>query len=226
MHPETVLVISTPLGRGLAVNADPLQRKGRMFGLFGKATSPGESVVPRIKHVNFLAALEPIAARDPGSMPVTEPLVGDLLITYALDLPGAFKMFSERELEKSGLTRQQLRSLAVENLCKRLPRPKLATKGPLVSLAVGQNLDACLLLVDAAWKTVAKHMPVPGRLIVSVPNRDVVLCTGSSSHEGILKLRQIAQVQRAKEPVHALTEALLVRDANQWAVFDGETGAA
>src|SRR4051812_1297351 len=198
-----------------------------MFGLFGKnGSSPTESVVPRIKHVNFLAALRPLAAKDAGSMPVTEPLAGELLITYAQDLPGAFKMFSEREFEKSGLTRQQLRTVAIENLRKQLPRPKLATKGPLVSLAVGSNLDACLLLVDAAWTTVAKHMPVPGKIVVSVPNRDVVLCTGSDSPEGVRQLRQIAKVQRAKEPVHGLTEALFVREGNRWALFDAESAIA
>jgi uncharacterized protein YtpQ (UPF0354 family) len=197
-----------------------------MFGLFGKNNSSlTESVVPRIKHVSLLAALRPLAAKDAGSMPVTEPLVGELLITYAQDLPGAFKMFSERELEKSGLTRQQLRSVAVENLRKQLPRPKLATKGPLVSLAVGKNLDACLLLVDAAWTTVAKHLPVPGQIIVSVPNRDVVICTGSSSLEGVRQLRQIAKAQRAKEPVHGLTEALFVREGNRWELFNGDSAA-
>jgi energy-converting hydrogenase Eha subunit F len=61
-----------------------------MFGLFGKKTPSTDQIVPRIKHTNFVAALKPIAAKDPGSMPLTEPLVADLLISYALDLPQAF----------------------------------------------------------------------------------------------------------------------------------------
>ncbi len=187
-----------------------------MFGLFGKKTPSTESIVPRIKHTNFLAALKPIAAKDPGSMPVTEPLVADLLITYALDLPGAFKMFSEREFEKSGLTREQLRATAIANLRKQFPRPKLSTKGPLVSLAVGNNLDACLLLIDSVWKHVAANMPVTGNVVVSVPNRDLVLCTGSDSEEGIAKLRQLAKVHRAKEPVHGLNRG--VANARGWAM--------
>ena len=48
-----------------------------MFGIFSKRPSPfTDPVVPRIKHVNFVEAIKPLAVKDPGSMPVTEPLVG------------------------------------------------------------------------------------------------------------------------------------------------------
>jgi uncharacterized protein YtpQ (UPF0354 family) len=193
-----------------------------MFGLFSKKPAQfTEPVVPRIKHVNFVEALKPLAAKDPRSMPVTDPLVGDLIVTYALDLPGAFKMFSQREFEKSGLTRQELRATAVANLRKDLPRLKLSTKGPLVSLALGNNLDACLLVIDRIWEQVIPHMPVPGKIVAIAPNRDVVLCTGSESEEGVTKLRQIAKLQHAKEPIHSLTEQLLLREGKEWFVFEG-----
>jgi uncharacterized protein YtpQ (UPF0354 family) len=203
-----------------------MDRHGReetdLFGLFSKKPAPfTDPVVPRIKNLNFLEALKPIAAKDPGSMPLTEPLVGDLIVTYALDLPGMFQMFSEREFEKSGLTRQELRATAVANLRKNLPRLKLSKKGPLVSLALGSNLDACLLVIDRIWEQVIPHMPVPGKIVAIAPNRDVVLCTGSESPEGIAQLRQIAKVQRAKEPVHGLSEQLMLRDGKDWFVFDG-----
>jgi uncharacterized protein YtpQ (UPF0354 family) len=193
-----------------------------MFGLFGKKTAPfTEPVVPRIKHLNFIEALKPIAAKDPGAMPVTEPLVGDLIVTYAIDMPGMFKMFSQREFEKSGLSKQELRATAVANLRKNLPRLKLSTKGPLVSLALGSNLDACLLVIDRIWEQVIPHMPVPGKIVATAPNRDMVLCTSSESEEGIAKLRQIAKVQHAKEPVHSLSEQLMLREGGEWFVFQG-----
>jgi hypothetical protein len=61
--------------------------------------------------------------------------------------------------------------------------------------------------------------------IPAVPNRDIVLCTNGDSAEAVLKLRQIAKVQRVKEPVHGLTEALLAREEGRWVLFDGASGA-
>jgi hypothetical protein len=52
-----------------------------------------------------------------------------------------------------------------------------------------------------------------------------VLCTNGDSAEAVLKLRQIAKVQRVKEPVHGLTEALLAREEGRWVLFDGASGA-
>src|SRR5262249_23307121 len=49
------------------------------------------TIVPRIKHRQFLKSLRDMDVPD-DQMPVTEPLVADLLVTYAFDLPGMFQM--------------------------------------------------------------------------------------------------------------------------------------
>jgi hypothetical protein len=55
------------------------------------------TLVPRIKHLNFTASLK--AMNIPADqLPCTEPLVADLLVTYAFDLPGMFRMASAAAL--------------------------------------------------------------------------------------------------------------------------------
>ena len=65
-----------------------------MFGFFKKKQLPepdASQIVPRIKHTNFLQALREMGT-GPDDTPVTEPLVADLLVTYAFDLPDMFQM--------------------------------------------------------------------------------------------------------------------------------------
>ena len=60
-----------------------------MFGWFKKKppSEPARSnLVARIKHTNMLAALREMDVPE-DQWPLTEPLVGDLLIAYAFDLP-------------------------------------------------------------------------------------------------------------------------------------------
>jgi hypothetical protein len=68
-----------------------------MFG-FGKSKKtyvPAEpdrsTLVPRIKTPEFLAALRQMQI-PADQMPYTEPLVADLLVAYAFDLPDSFQM--------------------------------------------------------------------------------------------------------------------------------------
>src|SRR5258705_7967922 len=90
-----------------------------MFGLLKKKQRSKKAdasvIVPRIKHTNFLAAIRDIGA-GPEDTPVTEPLVADLLVTYAFDLPEMFQMFTTRDMKELGMTVDQVRSAAIANL--------------------------------------------------------------------------------------------------------------
>ena len=194
-----------------------------MFGLFKKkpeATKLDASmIVPRIKHTNFLAAL-----RDVGTgvddTPVTEPLVADLLITYAFELPEAFQMVGPSDCKQLGVAREQLRGIAIANLKRQIGNVGYQGAPPVLRLVVGNNLEACLLLLDDIWQTVGSK--IPPEIIVGVPTRDIVLITTTASTKGGLQLiRQAVVEAHGKETVHGLTQDLLVRRADKWEVFDG-----
>ncbi len=52
----------------------------------------------------------------PEQMPYTEPLVADLLIAYAFDLPGLFQILTKADLQRLDLTPGELRRIALTNL--------------------------------------------------------------------------------------------------------------
>lgn len=194
-----------------------------MFGLFKKKPQVVEQpdktslIVPRIKHTNFLAAVrERIKNED--DLPITEPLVGDLIVTYAFDLPETFQMARVRDIKGLGLSPEQLRATAVANLAQQLGNIGRTGEPPLVNIVTGNNLEACVLLLDEFWQMLAAK--IPPEIVVGVPTRDTLLVTTSASTKGgVQLLRQAIQATRTGDNTHWLTEHLLVRRADKWEVF-------
>ena len=192
-----------------------------MFGLFKKKTPDklsASQVVPRIKHENFLKAL---ASTGMGAehRPYTEPLVGELLVTYAFDLPHTFQMVRHSDLADLGMTGPQLREIAVRNLKSRVGQGGYQGDPPVLRIVLGDNFDACALLYDDLWTMLGEK--IPPQLIVGVPHRDVVLLTTTASTKGgHEQMRKMVDEIHAQDDVHGLTRDLLVRRQNGWEVFE------
>lgn len=192
-----------------------------MFGLF-KKKSPAKpnatQIVPRIKHRNFLEAVASTGMGD-GDKPFTEPLVGDLLVTYAFDLPDTFQMVRRGDLAEINVAPSELRKIAVDNLRSRVGQGGYQGDPPVLRIVLGDNCDACALLYDDLWKMLGER--IPPELIVCVPHRDVVLLTTTASTKGGLEqMRAMVNDFHAKDDVHRLTRDLFVRRDNRWEVFE------
>jgi len=197
-----------------------------MFGLFKKKPEVAvvkqpldpSLIVPRIKHTNFLAILRD-KIKNEDSMPATEPLVADLLVTYAFDLPETFQMVRVMDVRQMGLSPEQLRATAIANLKRQLGNIGRAGEPPLLKVVTGNNLEACVLLVDDFWAGLAGK--IPPEIVVGVPTRDVLLVTTSGSTKGgIQMLREAVKEAQTGDNTHWLTKHLLVRRADKWEVFD------
>src|SRR5688572_28138804 len=115
-----------------------------MFNLFKKkekkVVEPGrEHVVPRLKTPGFVTALKEMEI-PPDQMPVTEPFVGELLITYAFDLPEMFQMVSREAQSSLGLN-SDIRELAIENLRAQLKAADIGIadheESPILRVEIG-----------------------------------------------------------------------------------------
>lgn len=198
-----------------------------MFGLFKKkpaappqpAAEPDASlIVPRIKHTNFLVALQAYIKKEDDA-PVTQPLVADLLVTYAFDMLDSFRMVCMRDAKRLGLSIEELHAAAVENLKQQLGNIGREGEPPVMRMVVGNNLDACAMLVDEIWQTLADK--IPPEILIGVPTRDVLLVSSTESGpEGIQKLREAVAAARTGSDTHWLTEHLLVRQTDKWEVYN------
>lgn len=193
-----------------------------MFKLFKKKTveSLGDSscIVPRIKHTNMLAALS--EKKIPADqLPITEPLVADLVVSYAFELPEAFQLVTQADLQRLGMTKNDLRPIALKNLRRQLTNIKTEGQGsPVYMLTAGGDLGACLLLIDEVWDDLAGQ--IPGELVIVVPSRGIVLVTSSEWPEGLALMREITIDSRGIETTHRLSEIFLLRRQGTWVIFD------
>lgn len=192
-----------------------------MFGLFKKRKAEPKfdslQIVPRIKNTQFVAWLK-AAGWPEDQMPITEPLVADLLVTYAFDLPDAFVMVTQPHLAELNINPASLRDLALENLKRQIPDISLQQLGAVFRAATGNNLDACTLLSRRMWRTQAQTMK--GRLVAAVPNRDIVLFCDSQSDEGMREMRHIASEAFEAGGTHALTLTLLEWSDEGWKIYN------
>jgi hypothetical protein len=199
-------------------------------------------IVPRIKHLNFLEALKPLMAQveqsggDPKmQMAVTRPFVGDLLVTYSLDLPDRFVSISHQVMQEMGLDPDSLHRIALENLEKCFNEGIAVQDLQLYNaIGTGGNLEACTLLLPWLWQK--KSTTVTGDLLMVVPSRNAVYFTGSEhqlkldntvvTSKHILGIMCSAALQvKADEQVHGLSDHVFVW-RNGWQVVDAMNNLA
>jgi uncharacterized protein YtpQ (UPF0354 family) len=196
-----------------------------MFGLsklFKSKQPPTESydpslILPRIKHLNFERFLrEQDFSQD--DMPIMEPLFGDLLLTYAFDLPKRFEMVSNKMAADLSLSPDQIRGIAMKNFEERFPEIGLMGEIPFFIVCAGNDMEATMLLRGEFWDNVAKEMP--GELVVSVIAPDKVLVFSSEEKKLIAHAKDEITSTQHETPTRALSELLYVRRDGDWHVFD------
>lgn len=197
-----------------------------MFGLFKRSRqhSPQmpplrrDQLVPRIKHAEFVRTLDR-AGVAPAQRPAFSPLCGDLLVTYAFDLPDSFVMATAPLLEHAGIDEDEMARLAVDNLERNLPESKFYASRGCGLAHVGGDLEATLLLVDSVWDGIVPD--VSGELVACAPRRNRLLVCDSANSAALEQLR--AQSQEffvEEEDHHALSTQLMVRRGARWMLFD------
>src|SRR5207244_138277 len=100
------------------------------------------------------------AGAAPHEYPVTQPFVADLMITYAFDMPGLFPAVSAHDLRELALTQDELHEIAMANLRRQFPQ-EVGFEGepPILMLVTGNELEACALLMDDVWNSLAAEVP-------------------------------------------------------------------
>ena len=180
-----------------------------------EAADPSRNaLVPRIKHLAFERELRGrgIPAEH---LPIFEPLIGELLVTYAFDLPEQFVMANPTNMARAGISLDEARALACANLRSRLPELEYV-RGPGVSLVVtGGDWEACLLLLNEVWQGTQARFNAG--FVVCAPRRDRLLISDGVDAQTIASMRQAADRFFAeRDDGHALSVQLMTRLGGQW----------
>jgi uncharacterized protein YtpQ (UPF0354 family) len=169
-----------------------------------------EMIVPLVRDHGYLRSMKNTDEL------ATEHLAGDVWIVYAIDQPRASFPLPLAKLDGLGVSRGDLRELAVKNLKRMIPGIKVHSMGSWYAVSAGNCYEASVLLLDDFWEQAQK--PVKGDVVAAVPSRTAVLVTSSGSADGITAVRQKAREIYAsgQGPV---TQTLFRRVSGVWQVF-------
>jgi uncharacterized protein YtpQ (UPF0354 family) len=174
------------------------------------------AMVTRLDIVAIIKDSQYMEMITPSSKTMTEHLCGDLWIVYAIDRPETTSTLSYLDMTTAGVSEGELRSLATENLRRILPEVERHGDGPWYLLKAGADYVASLLLFGEMWDQLAGT--IDGRIVATVPTRDVLLYTGSESEDGLSAIRERSARISSSAP-HAISDSLIVREDGRWTVF-------
>jgi uncharacterized protein YtpQ (UPF0354 family) len=173
------------------------------------------SIVAVIRDDLFLQQFDKFRA-DKINQIVSEKLAADLNVLYAIDSEGSIAYFTETNRVALNLELTALRSLAVTNLKRLVPKVSRQGQGTVFRLVADGNYESSLLLAGNLWDDQAKA--VQGEIVAAVPSRDVLMFTGSASTEGLRELKAAAANLHANGS-HAVSPTLIVRRNGHWEKF-------
>lgn len=168
------------------------------------------------------ASGEPIEL-PPEIVPIVEPFLPGLCVEYAFDFPWGYAMLGPRQCTEVGVPPESLRVRAMGNLGTRRSERTLfqATDAMAIGIVLGGefggDLEASLVLDDEFMTRLAERFS--GELVVAIPDRDMLMATGTGHADGLAKLQSMVDdIWPGAD--HPLTQRLLVRRAAQWQVFE------
>jgi uncharacterized protein YtpQ (UPF0354 family) len=147
-----------------------------------------ENIVPVIKPVSFLNAATNMGAPT-DSLGIHEMYNDELVVLYAADLPNNVRGIKESDLTSLGITKESLREIAINNLAKLLANIQVKGGNGLFMVIVNGNYESSIILLDDVIHQ--KNFQVNGDLVVAIPNRDILLITGSDDTQNVARVAAI-----------------------------------
>ena len=147
-----------------------------------------ENIVPVIKPVEYLDYLAEIS-KDGKVYQVSDKYNDQLVIVYGLDSKKGINYFNEDEFKTLSIPRDSLKSIALRNLNRILPGVQIAGDSALYMITAGGTYEASVILSSTIWTKENFH--VDGDFVIGIPNRDLLVITGSKNRSEIKKMKEM-----------------------------------
>jgi hypothetical protein len=139
---------------------------------------------------------------------LTRPLVSDLIIVFAQDLPDTITYVKDKDLE--GVCEEaELVSRAMANLAARVPALEPVGGDGRYRIELDGFFDASLILVASDW---LQPLALEGDPVFAIPCRDQLMVCGSANSEAVTELEEIAPMIASKEAYAISGELLTLRN--------------
>lgn len=175
------------------------------------AASSADTLVPRIKHLAFVRHLQAVGLPEE-ALPLTQPLCGELIVTYALDTGTQFEMATAETLAQLGLDARQAHARALDNALRIVRREglRLIEDGGGFLLRVGQQgamtqCEAVCMLLPQVWAFMREQLRTEADLVCCAPARDFLFVIEADKPHAIAQAAEVAAQIHAQAQQHALS---------------------
>jgi len=151
-------------------------------------------IVPLIKPVEYIEEMKQVMNETPGGdelQLVYEKYNDQLIIVYGEDTDKNIQYFSEEEFNKLNIGKDTLLQFALRNLKSVLPDVQLMEGEESFGVTAGGDYEASLILLTNLWTK--ENFNVNGDFLVAIPNRDIMLVTGSNNKNAIERIKTIVK---------------------------------
>jgi hypothetical protein len=163
-------------------------------------------VLPLIKSQGWLATA--VAQSGNAADFVIRPLVSDLIVVFAQDLPDTIAYVKRHDLE-GVCGEEQLVARAMSNLTSRLSGLDVIGSEGRYRIELDGFFDTSLLLVAADW---IKQLDLDGDPVFALPCRDQLMVCGSANTQAVEELAEITPQIAQSDAYDISRELLILRD--------------
>lgn len=152
-----------------------------------------KNIIPVIKSADFIDKVKRLVGTTDStkSSPIFEKYNDELLIVYAEDDEKSIRYFTQNEFDKLHISRDSLAAVALANLDRILTKAERIGNNGKYMVTAGGTYESSMILLKSFWSN--KNFPVKGDIIITTPNRDVLLVTGSKDKVNLNWIRARAR---------------------------------
>lgn len=141
----------------------------------------------------------------------------ELIICYGEDLPKSIQYVTEIALKKSGISKDHLKATAQKNLDHFFKKVEIHGDNGFYMVSAGGCFEASLLLFNKFWNK--ETLSVEGDFVVGIPNRDVLLVTGSGDQKGIGKAKSLISKSLAESWSYPISSELFIYSNGKFEIY-------
>jgi hypothetical protein len=180
-----------------------------------------DNIVPMIKDRGYLRRyyaqynepIEPGSARDLAYDEINE----EFLVLHAKHSGGSFLYLNLGDMKNAGVSRDELRAVALSNLRTRTPTRGVSETGGVRMISVGGNFESAMLIDGEIWRH--RSLVDLDPLIVAAPERSKLIAALSDSASDVFHLAYMSMALLKTEP-YPISPRLMTRRNEKFELLD------
>jgi len=173
-------------------------------------------IIPIVKSIHYFEeSSRPNQILDKNTF-VYDQYNDSLIIIYVEDKESSISYLKREEFDKLGISNDTLLNYSVDNLNQIMPQMERHGENGVYMLVAGGNYEVSLILKADIWNK--ENFPIKGNIVIAIPNRDMLLISGSDDKKGIKKLKKISS-KLFNNGSYQITESLFEWNGEKFILF-------